>query len=194
MNDGTGEIELLPGGTGPELSPGVNFQVANGWVAYTKPGTSGQLQVWTRSPEGIQSQITHFGDDSRISALAPNGEVMFRHGRRYLGRSGQTPIDIDSGLGTVFWQQGQWWLTLGRSLFKVQPGNVPITLRAGTFDGGTFKLTVSAGEGQAVTVQSSPDLLDWTDLATRTVTGGSIEFSDTAVGGPDHRFYRGKMP
>jgi len=194
MNDGTGEIELIPRGTGPELAPGSNFQIANGWVAYTKPGTSGQLQVWTRSPEGKQTQLTHFGDNSRMSALASNGEVMFSHGRRYLSRPGETPIEIDSGLGTAFWQQGEWWVTLGRSLFKVQPGNASITLSPGTLSGGTFKITVSAGDGQAVTMQTSLDLVEWTDLGTRIVTGGAIEFSDITAGGSDRRFYRGKMP
>jgi len=128
LHDDATEIERSPlvaqnNWFGP--MPGPDYQVNGGWAAFTRRGTGGQWQVWTRSPAGTLTQITFWGDSSRVSALAPNGEVMFLHGRRYLNVPGQQPLEINSGVGNAFWQDGHWWLTLGRSLFKVNTGTFP---------------------------------------------------------------------
>jgi hypothetical protein len=41
-----------------------------------------------------QTKITYYGDSGQISALAPNGQVMFLHGRRYL-QSSLLRIDVN---------------------------------------------------------------------------------------------------
>lgn len=120
-NEEKGEITLAPSRSqGP--SPGRDYQANNGWIAFTKSGTGGQLQVWIRSPSGEESQVSFFGTSSYIEALSPDGEVIFRNGdggRMYPGVPNQPPIDIGSSLGHAFWQDGQWFVTIGRSLFKV---------------------------------------------------------------------------
>ncbi len=90
--------------------------MSQGWVAFTRLGTGGQLQIWRRSPAGVEEQVTFFGDSSRVNGLSPNGEVMFLHGRRYLSRLEGSAIDVSSALGVAFWQEGAWWVMLGRSL------------------------------------------------------------------------------
>jgi hypothetical protein len=103
-----------------ELQPGRDYQVSNGWVAFTKPGTGGQRQVWRRAPNGSQEQISFFGSSSTIDALASNGEVMFVSGsRRYLVPVGAPAIEIGSSLGRSFWQNGSWYIVIGRTLFQV---------------------------------------------------------------------------
>ncbi len=52
--DGTNEIILGPRPAGDRRA------VSGGWTAFIKPGT-GQDQVWTRSPNGVQTQRTFFG-------------------------------------------------------------------------------------------------------------------------------------
>ncbi|MBM4135295.1 MAG: choice-of-anchor D domain-containing protein [Nitrospira sp.] len=120
MYGASGEEILAPART-QEPSPGQDYQVNNGWTAFTKSGTAGELQVWLRSPSGEQQQITHFGSSSRINALGPNGDVTFTNGNRlYLGRPDSKPIiDIGSSLGRSLWEDNQWLVIIGRSLFKV---------------------------------------------------------------------------
>src|SRR6185369_4726943 len=48
----------------PGSSVGADYRVNNGWVAFTKPGTTVQSQIWTRSPSGTLEQRTFFGSSS----------------------------------------------------------------------------------------------------------------------------------
>ncbi len=196
LHDGSGETMLTPLELRPlEPGPGSDYQVNNGWVAFTRLGTGGQLQVGTRSPPGTETQIPFFGDSSRIEALAPNSEVMFRHGRRFLSRSGAMPIDINSGLGRIFWQDGHWWVIIGRSLFQVQPDNRPVNLdQARLAANGRFTFRLNGGDGQSVVIQASTDLVHWTDIATKTLSGASVDFEEPATLDFDHRFYRALTP
>ena len=119
----SGEIILTSPGP-QEPAPGSNYQVNNGWVAFTKPGPGGQLQVWTRSPSGQLTQVSYFGTSSAIEALGPNGEMAFLNAKRYLSISpyDTPPVVISSTTaGRSFWQNGDLFLTLGRSLFQVVP-------------------------------------------------------------------------
>jgi hypothetical protein len=111
----TAEIILAP-------APGGDYQLNNGWIAFTKAGADGSLQVWTRSPAGDLRQVSFFGTSSFINALGPNGDVTFiNRNRLYLSRSGAPAVEISSNLGRSFWQDGQWFVIIGRSLFKVEP-------------------------------------------------------------------------
>jgi hypothetical protein len=89
-------------------------------LTITYLGASGVIQVWTRSPSGEERQISVFGTDSYIEALGETGEVIYRNaGRRYLATSSATAVELDFTLGHVFWQDGEWYVSIGRSLFKV---------------------------------------------------------------------------
>lgn len=115
-----GEVILSPASSqGP--GPGSDYQLNNGWIAFTKPGTDSTLQVWVRSPSGKETKLTFWGTSSRIAALSPDGEVTFVNGNRlYLSGPGLTMIEIGSSLGRSFWQNDQWHVTIGRSLFRVE--------------------------------------------------------------------------
>ena len=131
----SGEITLAPGGfQNPNI--GDRYQVNNGWIAYTKFGMSGKAQVWTHSPSGENTQISFFGSSSGINGLAPNGEVAFVNGNRlYLNKPGLAFTDIGSSLGKSFWQNGQWYVVIGRSLFQVV-SSVPFTISGNAGVGG----------------------------------------------------------
>ena len=58
-NDNLGEIPLGPVGVS-EPDPNFDFQVRSGWIAFTKPGQGGLLQVSVRSPSGDESQNLEF--------------------------------------------------------------------------------------------------------------------------------------
>jgi hypothetical protein len=103
--------------------PDYHYQVNNGWVAFTKPGTDTNYQVWVLSPLGELTQVSNFGDSSVISGLAYNGEVTFfinSRNRLYWARPGSPSVEIGSYPGKSFYQDGNWFVIIGRSLFKVK--------------------------------------------------------------------------
>lgn len=112
--DATGEHFLTPAVTG--ATP--RYRVANGWVAYTKGS-----QVWSRSPAGQEVQASAFASGTGLDALGPNGEIALVSTRRYLAVPdyAAVPRNINSALGSAFFQNGGLFVTIGRSLFQVNP-------------------------------------------------------------------------
>jgi hypothetical protein len=118
--DGTNETIL-----GPQVDVPVGDCLAlnAGWTAFVKPGTTGQSQIWTRSPDGVQTQRTFFGFSSRPYALAPGGDIMVSgpldNARLYFipNASGPTlPTDLgpwNFPASPPFWSKGNWYAILG---------------------------------------------------------------------------------
>ena len=162
----SGKIILASGIRG-EGNESVDYQINDGWIAYTKLGSGGQLQVWTHSPSGVDTQISFFGSSSQIGSLATNGEVTFvNRDRLYLSKPGLAPVDISSSLGKSFWQNGQWYIHIGRSLFLydaytisgnagvagVTLSNVVETMRTAVADAnGNYLLTVPTNWSGTIT-------------------------------------------
>jgi hypothetical protein len=120
----TGEVTLAPPRV-QEPRPGVDYQVDGGWVAFTRMST-GPLQVWTRSPAGEETQLTFYSTGSAVEALSPLGGVVFRHEDRfYLKELDMPAVEIGATRGRYFWQGGQWFRAIGRSLFRVNTTPAP---------------------------------------------------------------------
>ncbi len=103
-----------------EPYPPSDYQVDNGWVAFTDLDSEGHLQVWALSPLGEKIKITDGESSSRIDALGPNGELTFENGGRlYLAMLDSTAIDIGSSSSKSFWQDEQWFLIDGGTLSVV---------------------------------------------------------------------------
>jgi hypothetical protein len=197
MHGLAGEVILAePRSQGP--SPGEDYQVKNAWIAFTKSGTSGQLQVWTRSPSGDLEQRSFFGTSSCVEALNPYGEVVFRNGQtRCLSLPGQSFSSLGRypNAPKAFWQDGQWLLSIGRSLFAVDttPPSISV-MNPATRSGGEFGLEVRAVNVRKVSIQASTDLQTWEDVATEWVSGGMVSFVDVQANRFPARFYRAKSP
>ncbi len=123
--DATGEHILTP----VPLSGDKGYRMANGWVAYTK-SVNGDYQVWSRSPAGEERHVGAFaaGPTEVLDALGPNGEVTVTllgvyGGRRYLTVPDYSaaPREVNSSLGSGLFQNGGLFVTIGRSLFQVNP-------------------------------------------------------------------------
>ena len=109
----SGLTTLAPARGGP-LRPGSDYQANGGHVAFTRPDSSGTMQVWVDS-----RQVSTLGTSSAIDVLAPNGEVTFISGDlAYLARQWTAPIRILSN-GHRFFVNGTWYVALGRSLFRI---------------------------------------------------------------------------
>jgi hypothetical protein len=113
--------------SGAAVTSNRGYRVVNGWVAYPKGG-----QLWTRSPTGQEVQATAFSSTGAIDALGPNGEIVVVntvinpgisfYKRRFVAvPTYGTPREIGSGLGSPFFQNGGLFITIGRSLFQVNP-------------------------------------------------------------------------
>jgi len=121
LHDGTGETALTPGLSQRPIV-GRDYAVNAGWTAFTMPGTTGVLQIWTRSPTGELRKVSAFGTDSRISVLGSDGSVVFENAnRRYLATPGGTPQDVGSTLGTVRWHDGRFVVLIGSTAFAITP-------------------------------------------------------------------------
>jgi hypothetical protein len=168
---------------------GPAFQARNGWVAFTKPGTSGQTQIWTRSPSGVLLQRTFFGSSSTLESLGPNGEVTFLvNNGRYVSLPGAQPWWVNSVQGRVRWQDGKLLIILGRSVFEVRLGS----LACATLAGGNTRLTFSGPAGLSYTLLGSSDLENWSEVLTFMNTTGNVSWTNPPS--PAFKFYRVTAP
>jgi hypothetical protein len=119
LYDGVGEKNLRPANA-LEPVPGADYQIRDGWVAYTDIGNFGQRHVWTYDAQGNKVQRTFFGVSSYIDTLGDGGNLMFISGnRRYLSTSSGASSDVNSSLGKAYQVGDQWLVSIGRVLFEL---------------------------------------------------------------------------
>ncbi len=165
MYGALGEVTLVPPQT-HEPRPQVDYAAKNGWIAFTRPDLSGQLQVWERSPSGNNTQLSFFSSTSQIDALNPLGEVMFTHAmKRYLASPTLPATQTNSALGMSLWQDGQWLVAIGRSLFKVCSASTGGVLLSG-------RVSDAAGAG----IEGVSILLDGASSSNTTVTDATGQY------------------
>jgi hypothetical protein len=105
-----------------DIQPQTHYQIAAGWVAYVKPGPSGVLQVWRRTPQGQQTQLTFFSGSSQIDGLGEDGTITIINGsRRYWVAPGDTAlVDVSSLAGKTLFIGGSPYLMIGNALLAIQ--------------------------------------------------------------------------
>jgi hypothetical protein len=199
IDGSSSSFALLDGTNETILAPYTDSRaVSGGWTAYTKPGT-GENQVWTRSPSGVQTQRTFFGFSSDLYGLAPDGDVMVISYPSGLPRglsfipNGSSPSDLGPwGFGALpFWLQGNWYAALGSSLVAFAVPSPPAISSSGWNTNGQFSFHIAAGLGQQVVTQESNDLFNWTSLSTNFVSSTfGIDAAFPADSGSNRKFYR----
>lgn len=159
--------------TGVTISP--HYLINNGWVAFMR-NASGPLQVWRCSPAGTSTQLTFSGTASSLAGLSPEGEVAFHTGLQLNISSGTWPpaeIATDgaaSGL-QVWWQEGRWLATIGRSLFQIYTGTPQLV--SPELSGNSFNLGLVGPKGKYLVIECTTNLVDWTAIATNFITDGA---------------------
>jgi len=200
--NGSGDYTLFDGTSETILGPqqgvvGIDRALSAGWTAFLKPGT-GQSQVWTRSPYGVQTQRTFFGSSSAVYALGPSGDLMaYSNGRLYFIPNASTPtLPTDLGpwnfpASPPFWSKGNWYATIGTSLVAFVVPSAPAISSFGWNTNSQFSFHIAAGLRQKVVTQESTDLFNWTSLSTNFVgTTFGIDAAFPPASGSNKKFYR----
>jgi hypothetical protein len=103
-----------------ELGPGHGYQVAGGWIAFTRVGPTGVRQVWRRAPDGTITQLTTASQHSFIVTLGANGDVVYFRGlERFAVKPGGSPVPIGGHWGRPVWIGGVLHNLLGASVFRI---------------------------------------------------------------------------
>jgi hypothetical protein len=121
-------VRIGPDGTEVLAQQGFpEYETNNGWVAFRKPGPTGVMQVWTRSPAGVLEQRTNLGTDSSIESLGPDGEVVvLSAGRRYLNRAGtgdpvRLIMPVAGRYTTSFWRGTTGYVVIENTALRILP-------------------------------------------------------------------------
>lgn len=98
-----------------------DHRINKGFIAFARPGISGQKQVWLRDTTGTSTQVTFFSNSSTLDAVGPDGSISFyRNSLRYLYNKNTNKFKaISSVIGKTYYRDSAWYVSVGRVLFKV---------------------------------------------------------------------------
>ncbi|AEI40413.1 fibronectin type III domain-containing protein [Paenibacillus mucilaginosus] len=126
------------------LSP---FAVKGGWVAYVKL-VAGVEQIFLRSPDGVEKQVTDAFDHAALEALAEDGSLMYRTMgiSHYLPVGGESAVEMGTSFGVHRYVDNRLYKitegTLAEVLIDSQPDQTapywpspePLTVSSVTYD------------------------------------------------------------
>ena len=111
------------------LDPNGSYHIANGWIAFVRPGTGTSIQVWLRAPDGTERQLSSTGGRAVIRGLSDTGEVIFdtsipasTASHRYLAHPDGTIVDLGEAIGDVHLVDGAWYTTDAGQVLAITPG------------------------------------------------------------------------
>lgn len=108
-----------------EPRPGANYQVNDGWVAYTAGDADGVQQVWLRSPGGVATRVTTGTQSARLDLLGPGGHLTYLVGDNLYVAGNPTPVTTGFGAeARSFWLDDQLWLS-AENVLRPDPGTPP---------------------------------------------------------------------
>lgn len=96
-----------------------SYQINNQYIAYGRLGNIGQNHIWIRESSGENHQITYFGNDSKLELLNSLGDVCFINDDRYLSDKLGNKIKVSSGLGKIYWEENEWYVSIGTNLLQI---------------------------------------------------------------------------
>lgn len=108
----------------PELSvndarPYTTHVAESGRLAFLRRDAAGVTQVWVRSADNVDTQVTSHAQPVLLDALAPNGDVMYTSGgRRYLARVGRPALDVGAARGRSLYRD-RWYVIVPTALYAV---------------------------------------------------------------------------
>ena len=98
-----------------------NYKVAGKYLAYAKPGTSGQAQIWIQESSGNSIQKTFFGSGSNIVGLNANGDLLFTNSNKlyHQKKDSINAREIGPLVGWPFFKDTAWYVIKNNALYKI---------------------------------------------------------------------------
>ncbi len=126
INNGINTTILTNSGSAPII--------AGKYIAISKPGTTGQTQIWLRDSTGNSIQRTFFGTGSYISGLNVYGDILFSNNNKYyyLKKDSVNPKEIGDPVSAPFYKDNTWYVIKDNSLYKINV-NAYRTIAAGNW-------------------------------------------------------------
>ncbi len=194
FHNGTAESIVLDTGM-DELNVGSEYDLVDGWIAFVKPGSSGQRQVWMHRVGESPRQRSLFFSGSLMIEINERGELIFENEQRdskYISHPSGRFIKLGNYIGETIWQDGRWQVVIGNTLFALDTRRVPIPNILGfqKSDSGALQLEFEAESGETLMLQSSENMQDWTDIREIDPTETDIDIGDLSEGDSSTVFYR----
>ncbi|AFC33453.1 ChiA14 [Paenibacillus mucilaginosus 3016] len=112
------------------MEAGKQYLYQNGWLAYIKKSATGSAQLFLRSPEGTEKQLTFLSSAPVLQALAEDGSVAYTFNYKTYIHSAQASkaLEVSTSLGSTFHLPalGGWNQRLGSGLYQVLTGPVDL--------------------------------------------------------------------
>jgi hypothetical protein len=122
------------------------YQLKDGYIVYRKPDNSNVAQLWLRTPAGADKQLTFLSSSLGIRKLGDDGRLMLTSSAGTLYTDSITPLKpVSSFLGTVYFNNNDFYLALGGSIFRYDIPSGPAAAI-------TSISPTSAAKGQTVTI------------------------------------------
>lgn len=124
MYDGV-QTSVLKEEDGFKIEAGTGYQTNGGWIAYIKKNAGGNPQLFLRSPQGSEKQLTYFSSAPKLQYLHDDGSVAFSFGgKTYICPVNGEPVQVSSDLGTTGYDTrlGGWYKLLGSGIYQINTG------------------------------------------------------------------------
>jgi hypothetical protein len=196
-------VGMEPPFPGPDFP--ISYEINNGYIAWSKPDSSGHMQIWLMDNQRRTSQITFSGNFNSIERLNENGDLTFKNtiqdpvkgsiSKRYFANRSTGQIqEVSSGNGHAYYRNSSWYLVLGRMLYKIDvTGSTYITPTPKPFLSGLNYSYCIYQDTQKIKILNLPDTTKGTivtvqldSLSLAIQTDSSFSFNPSALASGPH--------
>jgi hypothetical protein len=129
LNYNQTNLSLYRNGTNTLIGSAIGpYEINNGWIAYSKTGLTGTMNVFLQNAEGFEKQISFYGSNTQIKNINENGKVIvYNNYGIYYADMLNPPVLFSENLeGTVFWKGDSLFYSIYNGIFLINQGPVGV--------------------------------------------------------------------